>query len=84
MTRDEFEKQSDELFYKIRESLYQKITESAESIFSKATECPDKISALSQAPNELTIVMSKLFFEASCDYSEKLALLLFDHFSKSD
>lgn len=82
MTHDEFKKQSDELFFQIKESLCNKIIESAKPIYDKAAECPDVASALRQVSNELSCMMSTLSFEASCDYSEKLALLLFDHFSK--
>ena len=84
MTRDEFKQQSDELFFAIKESLCQKFKESAKPVYDKAAECPDKISALRQVSNELSFLMSTLSFEAGCDYSEKLALLLFDQFSKKD
>ncbi len=84
MTRDEFKKQSDELFFQIKESLCKKIIESAKPVYDKAAECPDKSSALCQVANELSQIMSTLSFEASCDYSEKLALLLFDQSSKKD
>ena len=82
MTRDDFEKQSNELFFQIKESLCQKIIESAKPVYDKASECPDKTSALYQVSTELSQMMSQLSFEASCDYSEKLALLLFDQFAK--
>ncbi|MDE6052491.1 MAG: hypothetical protein K2G55_01735, partial [Lachnospiraceae bacterium] len=60
MTRDDFKKQSDELFFQIRKSLCQKIVESAKPIYDKAEECPDKTSALHYAANELSCLMSTL------------------------
>ncbi len=68
----------------IKESLCQKIIESAKPIYAKAAECPDKTSALHQVSNELSSIMSTLSFEVSCDYSKKLALLFFDQFCKQD
>lgn len=81
MTRDEFKAKSNELFFEIKNSLYQKIIESAEPIFEKAADEPDKISALNSAYTELSQLTSNLAFQASCDYSEKLSLMLFDEFS---
>ncbi len=84
MTYDDFKQQSNELFFEIKKSLCQKLIESAKPVYDKAAKCPDKTSALFQVSNELSSLMSTLSFEASCDYSEKLALLLFDQFSKKD
>lgn len=80
MTRDEFKKQSNELFFQIKESLCQEILKSSKPIYDKAIQNPDKITSLQQLNTELSQMMSTLCFEASCDYSEKLALLLFDQF----
>lgn len=80
MNRDDFKNQSNELFLQIKESLCQEILKSANSIYDKAIQNPDKETALHQVSTELSQMMSTLCFEASCDYSEKLALLLFDQF----
>ncbi len=82
MTRDEFKSKSNELFFQISKSLCQEMLESAKPIYDKAIQKPNKEIALHQINSELSQMMSQLCFEASCDYSEKLALLLFDQFSK--
>lgn len=82
MTHDEFDKQSNELFLQIQESLGQKIVEAGNSAYEKAMKNPDKTVALYQLFTELAISASTLSFNASCAYSEKLCLLLLDQFSK--
>ncbi|MDU6040098.1 MAG: hypothetical protein E6Y83_17295 [Clostridium butyricum] len=82
MTREEFKTQSNELFFKIKESLSNEILKSTKPAFDKASQSTDPVKALSDLNMELTTITSTLSFEASCDYSEKLALLLFDQLSK--
>lgn len=82
MTRDEFLKQSNELFFEIKEEFCQKSLEAAKPLFDKATHNTGDSKLNSELNTELTQVMTALSFEASCCYAEKLALLLFDHFSK--
>ena len=82
MTRDEFKEQSDILFFQVKESLCKQILDEAKPIFEKGMDKADSISSLSTLNTELTQAISTLCFEASCDYAEKLALLLFDNFSK--
>ena len=81
MTRDEFQEQSNKLFLEVKESLIEELKNSSVTIFESAKNCPDKNSALHQASVELSQKISALSFESSCDYSKRLALLLFDHFS---
>ena len=82
MNKEEFLAQSNELFHKIRTSMCESIIEDAKPIFENAKQAEDKSTAIATMQGELAQMMSLKSFEASCDYSEKLALLLFEHFSK--
>lgn len=80
MTSEEFKKQSDELFFHVKKSFGNKLIEAAELAVEKASQVPDKTKALQQLSTELISNATTLSFEASCDYSENLLLLLFDQF----
>lgn len=82
MTRDEFQSQSNELFFKIKKSLVDNIMESVKPAFEEAQKNPNQTEALFKLNMDLNVLVSTKAFEASCDYSEKLALLLFDQLSK--
>ena len=81
MTRDEFKIQSNELFLSIKDSFAQMAINESNRILSKALEDPNSKNAFISFSTELNQSLTTLSFEASCDYSEKLALLLFDQFS---
>lgn len=82
MTKDEFKTQSSQLFFQVKESMCEKITTDSKAIFEKASQEATAADATLYIQQHLMVLISLTAFEASCDYSEKLSLLLLDHFSR--
>ncbi len=77
MTREEFIKQSNAIFFKAKDTFAQEALKKVNASFDEYSQKSDNASFQSFMM-ELLVLMSTLSFEMSCAYSEKLALLLFD------
>lgn len=82
MTKEEFKTQSNALFFQTKEGMCKKIVDDSKLIFENASQQTTAAEASAYMQQHLSKLMSMIAFEASCSYSEKLVLLLFDHLSK--
>ena len=62
MTRDEFQSQSNELFFKIKKSLVDNIMESVKPAFEEAEKNPNKTEALFKLNMDLNVLVSTKAF----------------------